>query len=124
MLLLQAARRVVGLAAMLLAPSLSALEDYAFQNVGRVFSLVGGGLKDFIEFFELDQGNRIFFFFEQHGNSRAGHTISLIFQPVDFYAIFQHVVMLLAQARKRVSKLVGLLDDDSGQQAKQPEERW
>jgi hypothetical protein len=43
---------------------LCALENHAFQNVGRVFSLVRGGLKDFIKFFELDQGNRIFFFFE------------------------------------------------------------
>src|SRR5882724_65708 len=92
---------------------LRALEDYAFQNIGSVFSLVCGCLQDFIQFFKLDQGDWIFLFFEQHGNGGAGDAVGFIFQPVDFDAVLKHVVMLFAQARQSVSKLIGLFYDET-----------
>src|SRR5450432_1057041 len=94
---------------------LRALQNYAFQNVGRVFSLVRGSLQDFVQFFEFDQGNRVFFFFEQGGDGLAGHSVSFIFQPIYLDTVLKHIVMLLAQARQGVGELVRLLNNDIGQ---------
>src|SRR5579859_2620569 len=95
---------------------LCAFKHHAFQDVGRVFSFVRGGLQDFIQFFELDQGNRVFLFLEQDGDGRTRHAVGLIFQAIDFNAVFQDVVMLFAQTGQSVGKLVGLLYNQAGKQ--------
>ena len=51
---------------------LCALEDYGFDDVGGVFGFIGRVLEDFVQLFQLDKLNRIFFMLKKIGDSSVG----------------------------------------------------
>src|SRR6266496_1553519 len=61
---------------------LRAFQRHGFKHVGSVFGLVGSGFQDFVQFFELDQLNRIGLTLKQLRNSLAADAVGFILQAV------------------------------------------
>ena len=64
-------------------------------RVGGVFGFVGRVFEDFVQFFELDELNRIFFVLKKISDSSSAYVIGHILKAVDLFAVFHYLTIFL-----------------------------
>src|ERR1039457_5088447 len=71
------------------------LDHDALQHIGYVLAAVGGGFQKFVNFFQFHQRDGVFFIVEEFGNGPAHETVGHVLQPVDFDAMFRHLLLVV-----------------------------
>src|SRR5437870_7217999 len=87
-----------------------AFQGYPFQNVGCILGLVRGVLQNFVQLFDFDELDGIFFVLKKFCDGFATYPVGFIFKPIDLYAVSEHILIVLQQ-RHTPCEFFGLLHD-------------